>query len=67
MNKKELSSNEIEKVTGGTGGEQKEPLPIKKDDSRPWHFRPPMRYGGPCHFEKILRNKEKIENPEDKN
>ena len=39
-NKKELNNNEIEKVSGGNSGEQ-------KDGSRSWINRPVMEYGGP--------------------
>ena len=45
-NKKELNENEVEKVSGGNGGEQ-------KDGSRPWSNRIVM-YGGPKpHVDKI--------------
>ena len=56
MDKKELNENEVEKVSGGNGGEQ-------KDGSRSWINRPVMKYGGPClidekKFLEIIRKKQ---------
>ena len=78
MSKKELNNNEIEKVSGGNGGEQKEKL-----TEPPIHLL--TAYGGPSFPREVrtkdgkyvvvldkksyitLINKEKNENPEDKN